>query len=141
MPNGQYPSLGICFAVCFPSPSPIPITVTPSVTPEGTPEPSVTPEPTPTIPCVNTDCLCYEYTHNSLEACSITYFTCNGIQTTFTIPGEDNGLDFKLCVENNLTAGIVSDSCGFVQVSPTCGCKCSNQSCDECEESGGGGGL
>jgi len=139
-------------AVCFPSPTPTitqteippePVSPTPSSTPPVSPNPTPepTPEPTPTIPCINTDCICYEYTHNSLQACSVTYFTCNGIQTTFTIPGEDNGLDFKLCVENNLTVGIVSDSCGFVQVSPTCGCKCSNQSCVSCGQSGGGGGL
>jgi hypothetical protein len=152
VPNGQYPTLGICLAVCFPSLSPIPITVTPTSTPGGTPPsspvpitvtPSVTPEgtpqPTPTIPCINTDCLCY--TVVAQGACSITYYACNGTLNTLNIPIQDIGLDFNLCVENNLTVGIVSDTCGFAQVSPTCGCKCSNQSCVSCGESGGGGGL
>jgi hypothetical protein len=110
------------------SPTPTQSATIPS-TPSHTPTSTVT--PTQTTPCVNDDCICYE--HTAIQACSITYYNCSGGLETLNIPIFDVGLDFKICVENKITGGIISDNCGFVQKTPICGCKCTNQSCVDCD--------
>jgi uncharacterized delta-60 repeat protein len=119
------------------------LTPTPTATNTLTPTPTITPTntltSTPTITPSATNnnnnlCICYSVIANtSGGACTTTYYNCAGNADSITIPVEDNGLEFKICVRKDLgNDGIISNGCGFVAISPECGCAFTNQSCDDC---------
>jgi len=115
-------------ATFTPTPS-VTFTPTPSITQTTTTTPTVTPT------CNNNLCICYSVIANTYGgACTTTYYNCNGVQDSITIPVQDNGLEFKICVRKDLgNDGIISNDCGFTAISPECGCNCTNQSCNDCD--------
>ena len=111
------------------------LTPTPTVTQTTTITPTITPTTTVTPTCNNNLCVCHSVIANTFGGlCTTTYYNCNGVQESITIPVEDNGLEFKICARKDMgNDGLISNGCGFNMILPECGCNCTNQSCNDCE--------